>query len=83
VEFLPTFPRKLPLFSISAFSITRGYHNLRMVARDSFKYRFKISGLGQDFARFLKTVHKMGLKYHFNAAKRLKFGFRLLCLACV
>jgi len=51
------------------------------VARDRFKYRFKISGLRQDFLPFLENIPKISSKYDFNtieAFRTLEFNILLM-----
>lgn len=43
-----------------------------MVARDRFKYWFKISGLKLDSSSFLRKISKMSLKDKFNGAIELE-----------
>jgi len=43
-----------------------------MVARDRFKYRFKISGFSHGFKFFQENILKMSLKEDFKVEKYLK-----------
>jgi hypothetical protein len=45
-----------------------------MVARDRFKYRFKLSGLKRNFGFFVENSHEMRLKRGFKVVER--------CLEC-
>jgi len=49
-----------------------------LVARDRFKYRFKLSGLRPDFSSFSKNIQKLSFKLNFkdvDALTKITFDF--------